>query len=72
MIHQPRYSVFTTFTHVLLLAPGGKQVYLGPTKTVHEYFIRLGFEFKIGENVADWIIDIVSGNCSRLKNGNPD
>jgi len=72
VIHQPRYSVFTTFTHVLLLAPGGKQVYLGSTNTIHEYFIRLGFEFKTGENVADWIIDVVSGCCPRLKNGKQD
>ena len=26
VIHQPRYTVFTEFTHVLLLGAGGKQV----------------------------------------------
>lgn len=36
VIHQPRYSIFTTFTHCVLLAPGGKTVYLGPTIEIHE------------------------------------
>ena len=31
VIHQPRYSVYKEFTHLLLLGAGGRQVYCGDT-----------------------------------------
>jgi ABC-type multidrug transport system ATPase subunit len=69
VIHQPRYSVFRCFSHCLLLAKGGRTAFLGPTGAIHGYFEQCGFELPKGENVADWFIDIVSGQSVRK---NPD
>lgn len=73
VIHQPRYSVFRCFSHCLLLAKGGRTAFLGPTGAIHGYFDRRGFELPKGENVADWFIDIVSGQSIRkLEDGTVD
>lgn len=61
VIHQPRWSVFRCFSHCLLLARGGRTAFLGPTGAIQTYFESIGFELPKGENVADWFIDIVSG-----------
>ena len=61
VIHQPRYSVFKTFTHLMLLGAGGRQVYGGLAGGVHSYLSQEGFRMPEGENVADWMIDVVSG-----------
>lgn len=65
VIHQPRYTVFTTFATLLLLAPGGRTLYIGDTVNVQEYFVRLGFPFPVGENVADWMLDVAAGKNPR-------
>jgi ABC-type multidrug transport system ATPase subunit len=73
VIHQPRFSVFRCFSHCILFAKGGKLVYLGPTSAIQKYFEDLGFTLPSGENVADWFIDIVSGQCVRkLPDGSID
>jgi len=59
--HQPRWSLFTLFDDVHVLAKGGKTAYLGPTAGVCGYFERLGFKKPADENLADWLMDIVSG-----------
>ena len=66
VIHQPRFSVFNCFSQLLLLAPGGKMVYLDKTSEVQEYLIRLGFKYPLGENTADWMLDVVAGTCQRF------
>jgi ABC-type multidrug transport system ATPase subunit len=66
VIHQPAYSAFSMFTHCLLLAPGGKTTYLGPTEGVLEYFLRLGYRYPAGDNVADWMLSVVAGNLPRI------
>ena len=65
VIHQPRFSVFRCFSHCMLFAKGGRLVYLGPTGSIQRYFESLGFTLPGGENVADWFIDIVSGQSVR-------
>ena len=65
VIHQPRYSVFRTFSGVLLLGMGGKPVYFGPCGQIQSYFENLGYEVPDGENIADWFIDVVSGAIDR-------
>ena len=65
VIHQPRWSVFRCFSHCLLLAKGGKTAYLGSTGFIQGYFEKCGFVIPGGENVADWFIDIVSGQSVR-------
>eukprot|EP00397_Hematodinium_sp_SG-2012_P005963 GEMP01005988.1.p1 GENE.GEMP01005988.1~~GEMP01005988.1.p1 ORF type:complete len:506 (+),score=101.33 GEMP01005988.1:319-1836(+) len=73
VIHQPRLSVFQTFSQVLLLAPGGRVVYLGNAEDVMEYFLRQGFQLPKGENMADWLVDIIGGDVPRhLKRGGKD
>merc|ERR1719238_881323 len=42
--HQPRWSLFTLFDDVLILAKGGHTAYLGPVTEACPYFESLGFE----------------------------
>jgi ABC-type multidrug transport system permease subunit len=55
-----------------LLAKGGKTVYFGDigdqAKTIKEYFGRYGAACPEGANVAEHMIDVVSGNLSQGKN----
>jgi len=61
VIHQPRYPLFSLFDDVLLLGPGGRTVYLGPSQGAKVYFTGLGFEMPDSENPADWLMDVLSG-----------
>eukprot|EP00929_Paragymnodinium_shiwhaense_P078958 TRINITY_DN4098_c0_g1_i1.p1 TRINITY_DN4098_c0_g1~~TRINITY_DN4098_c0_g1_i1.p1 ORF type:complete len:852 (-),score=160.01 TRINITY_DN4098_c0_g1_i1:615-3170(-) len=61
VIHQPRYSVFNKFSHLLLLGAGGGQVYCGETSGIEPYLTGLGFRQPAKENPADWMIDVVCG-----------
>ena len=61
VIHQPRWLVFSEFTHVLLLGEGGKTVFWGRQEMVVPYLESLGFSNAKGENPADWMIDVCSG-----------
>jgi len=61
VIHQPRYSLFTLFDDVLLLGKGGHAVYLGGSLGAKAYFQGMGFEIPDGENLADWFMDVISG-----------
>eukprot|EP00392_Amoebophrya_sp_AT5.2_P004430 g4438.t1 len=60
VIHQPRQSVFLLFD-VLLLVAKGETAYLGKPFEAMEYFVRLGFPYQIGDNVADWCLDVLEG-----------
>jgi len=61
VIHQPRLEIFETFDDLLLLAPGGLTVYMGPQKQVIDYFLSMGFRFLEGHNPADDLLDFVAG-----------
>jgi len=61
VIHQPRVEIFNKFDDVLMIAPGGRTAYLGPTADARAYFENLGFEFPTGSNDADILMDILSG-----------
>merc|ERR1719436_1647427 len=50
VIHQPRFAVFSAFTHLLLLAKGGKSVYCGETSGMRPYLESVGFRYPEGEN----------------------
>jgi ABC-type multidrug transport system ATPase subunit len=65
VIHQPRFSIFTRFDHVLLLGKGGRTVYSGPSSFALPYFQRLGFECPASENPADFLMDAISGHVTR-------
>lgn len=67
VIHQPRYTVFRTFTHLLLLGNGGQQAFSGRTEHVTTFLQEQRFRLPALENPADWIIDVVSGFSPRYK-----
>ena len=60
VIHQPRYSIFELFDNVLLLAKGGRQVYMGPAASCVAYFESLGHVLPARENPADFLLDVIS------------
>jgi ABC-type multidrug transport system ATPase subunit len=67
VIHQPRVEIFKKFDEVLLLAPGGRTAYLGPTVGARPYFEQMGYEFPDGANEADVLMDILSGAGTNLR-----
>ncbi|KAJ3005446.1 UNVERIFIED_CONTAM: hypothetical protein HDU68_004605, partial [Siphonaria sp. JEL0065] len=68
VIHQPRYEIFQQFNDLLMLVPGGKTAYIGPTKFVVEYYKELGYFFDALANPADILMDILSGKGVHLQN----
>ncbi|KAJ3175908.1 hypothetical protein HK101_010565 [Irineochytrium annulatum] len=70
VIHQPRVEVFDCFDDVLLIAPGGRTAYFGDRAGARPYFEALGFRFDDGLNVADNLMDILSGRGVTV-NGSP-
>ncbi|KAJ3380640.1 hypothetical protein HDU84_005666 [Entophlyctis sp. JEL0112] len=70
VIHQPRLEIFESFDDVLMIAPGGKTGYFGPTTSAQSYFEALGFLFKPNANPADILMDILSGR-GVMQNGQP-
>ncbi|KAI8614740.1 hypothetical protein BC830DRAFT_1257030 [Chytriomyces sp. MP71] len=61
VIHQPRVEIFETFDDVLMVAPGGLTAYFGPISEAQAYFESIGFSFRANANVADTLMDILSG-----------
>ncbi|KAJ3272764.1 hypothetical protein HDV01_005292 [Terramyces sp. JEL0728] len=59
VIHQPRTEIFYKFDECLLIVPGGKAAYLGPTKDAKSYFKGMGFQFPLGVNEADILMEIL-------------
>ena len=70
-IHQPSAQVFSVFDSLLLLAGGGKTVYFGDIgdngRTVRDYFDRYGAPCPEETNLAEHMIDVVSGSLSQGK-----
>jgi hypothetical protein len=63
VIHQPRAEIFAALDNLLLLAPGGKTVFLGPAKLAAAYFrSQFGLEFRPGDNPADILMDFIAEN----------
>lgn len=64
-IHQPSAQVFSVFDSLLLLAAGGRTAYFGEIgehgRTVRGYFERHGAPCPGEANLAEHIIDVVSG-----------
>jgi ABC-type multidrug transport system permease subunit/ABC-type multidrug transport system ATPase subunit len=70
-IHQPSAQVFSFFDTLLLLTNGGKTVYFGDIGkdgcVVKQYFERYGAPCPEGANLAEHMIDVVSGPLSQGK-----
>lgn len=67
VIHQPRWAVYSKFSHLLLLGAGGEMVYCGDATKIEAYLNSLFFVLPANENQADWMIDIVCGLSVRYK-----
>lgn len=63
-LHQPRGSIWRLLDDVMLMAPGGHVVYLGPRTGALGYFGALGFEppAEAEASAAEFLIDLVSTN----------
>ncbi|KAI9337955.1 hypothetical protein BDR26DRAFT_863348 [Obelidium mucronatum] len=73
VIHQPRIEIFRKFDDVLMIAPGGRVAYLGPTNLAKQYFETLGFFFEPMANASDTLMDILAGKgVNRLFTLTPD
>jgi ABC-type multidrug transport system ATPase subunit len=62
VIHSPSVKAFKTFDDILLLGKTGQVVYFGPVLRITEYFAHLGFSRTDDDNVADFIMEVVTGN----------
>ena len=61
VIHQPRMSIFKDFDNLILLARGGKGVFVGKREDVLPYFKGLGYNMLPHSNPADFILDVIQG-----------
>ncbi|KAL8171205.1 hypothetical protein V2J09_023009 [Rumex salicifolius] len=61
VVHQPSYALYRMFDDLILLAKGGRTVYLGPVSLVEEYFSGIGINVPNHVNPPDYYIDILEG-----------
>lgn len=61
VLHQPRLQVFEMAHQLLLLDSTGRTAYMGATAQAEPYFRGLGYRLDSRENVADQLLDVVSG-----------
>ena len=60
-LHQPRKEIFDMLDNLMLLAPGGRVAYFGPARKLRAYFYRMSFCCPRSANVADFVMDVMSG-----------
>ena len=63
-IHQPRYSIFSLFDTLYLVA-AGYCVYHGPAQKVLEFFDSVGYRCEEHNNPADFVLDVCQGDKPR-------
>jgi len=61
VLHQPRLQVFELAHKLLLLDGSGRTAYMGAVPAAVPYFESLGIRFEPRENIADQLLDVVSG-----------
>jgi ABC-2 type transporter len=59
-LHQPQSSIFKLLDSLILLAPGGRVCYVGPSNEAVRYFAKLGFPCPTQTNPAEFLLDLVS------------
>jgi ABC-type multidrug transport system ATPase subunit len=59
-IHQPRIEIYEALDSLLLLG-SGRQLYFGLASKTQGHFESAGYKFESGVNLADILMDIVSG-----------
>ena len=66
-IHQPRAQIFHQFDDLLVLAPGGQQLYFGTVPDALPHFAQCGYQCPVHENPADFYLDIAAVNFSSVQ-----
>ncbi|XP_059165209.1 broad substrate specificity ATP-binding cassette transporter ABCG2-like [Physella acuta] len=69
-IHQPRYTAYGLFDHLLLLSHG-HVVYDGPTGDTLDYFSSLGYVCPEHQNPADYFLDVINCDVNTIKTSPP-
>jgi len=59
-LHQPRTSIWKTLDSIILLAPGGKVIYVGECSDAVSYFKKLGYSCPVEINPLEFFIDLVT------------
>ena len=59
-IHQPRASIWKELDSFILLAPGGKMIYMGKRTDAVPYFASLGYQCPSETTTAEFFIDLVT------------
>jgi ABC-type multidrug transport system ATPase subunit len=59
-LHQPQSSIFKLLDSLILLAPGGRVCYMGPSNKAVQYFAKLGYPCPTQTNPAEYLLDLVS------------
>ena len=72
VLHQPRYEIFSSFDNVVLLAEGGKMVYMGDTMKAMPYFEQFGYKKPEFVNPADFMMDVITGTVKPEDKAKPD
>ncbi|KAI7845331.1 hypothetical protein COHA_001172 [Chlorella ohadii] len=62
-IHQPSSNIYRQLDTVLLLSQG-HPIFYGKGGEAAHWFDRLGFACPFGTNIADWILDLASGEVA--------
>ena len=60
-IHQPSARMFLQLDKLLLLSEG-RTIYAGPGSLAASYFAQIGYPLPFGVNVADFLLDLASGD----------
>jgi ABC-type multidrug transport system ATPase subunit len=71
-IHQPSSTIFSMFTHLLLLKKGGYMTYFGPIgeedgdcSVLLDYFAKLGSHLKPNQNPAEFILEVTGAGIPK-------
>ncbi|CAG5124963.1 unnamed protein product, partial [Candidula unifasciata] len=67
-IHQPRYSIFCLFDHLLLLC-GGSVLFNGPSYEALDFFSSQGFRCEVHNNPPDFFLDVINGHEKPITDG---
>ena len=67
VIHQPPKVIFELFDPLILLGVGGRIVYHGGVDQAKEYSQKLNHVIPESKNLADWLINISTGQVGPSK-----
>nr|XP_014428212.1 ATP-binding cassette sub-family G member 2-like [Pelodiscus sinensis] len=65
-IHQPRYSIFRLFDHLMLMNKG-EIIYAGPAEESTGYFNSIGYQCEAFNNPLDFFLDVISGEIMQSR-----